>query len=114
MSLFYSSLKNIDYILNCDYINKYNLKTIYKNLFIKHLTFQITYDVLLDITNFQESQFLNIYLYFIYFSSFTPYIKKIDNKVYMKIIYSKLNSINALLLNLSIENFKLFNNSIYF
>lgn len=100
-------LKKTDYFLNCDYINKYNLKTIYKKPFIKTITFQITYDLLLD-NNSKEIQFFNLYLYCLFFSSFIPYIKKINNKVYLKIIYSNSKYINDFLLNILIENPKIF------
>lgn len=108
-----------NYLLNCDLINKYNLKSIYKKPKLKKIVLHFPIKQLLSINstdnNLQVKAFLVFYIIFFSLSFINFDRSKISNNLNidpeysLKVIISNPEDINLLLLNLFVENYDKFN-----
>ena len=113
-----------NYLLTCDYINKYDLKNIYKKPKIQSILITCKLKTLINAFNLKNISEKNIeiqiksFLLFYLYSTQIPFInnkiiiskKLINNKLnyLIKINLNTVNDINTFLLTLFIENSKIF------
>lgn len=115
-------LSSANYILNCDFINKYNLKSVYKQPEIKKITLRFFLKDFLSVSDFMNKNDINnniqlksILFFYIIFSSLPQILfqniktgkytkNKAEGDFILKLSISECNQINSFLFNLFSEN----------